>query len=134
MALTFGMPQTGQRLALLQRGDAATMFCPARPLLATSSLQECCVYQTGTWKLLFSLPLDSGGSLPGSVCFSPDGQWLALQRDLYTIQLVQALTGHIIASLPSPNPQILQTLRFSPDGVVLAAGTRANQVHLLNRQ
>jgi WD40 repeat protein len=68
--------------------------------------------------------------LPGPLAFAPDGRLLALARSELEVQLFDPATSRQVARLPSPSPQIIVALRFSPEGSRLAVATEDSLVEL----
>jgi len=62
------------------------------------------------------------------VAYSDDGTWLATTSNDHTTRVWDAATGQAIAMLPGP--WFMTTVRFSPDGRSLAAGSTLGTVDL----
>jgi WD40 repeat protein len=66
------------------------------------------------------VPRENAGDLPGQIAFSPRGDLLALNHTLKDVKLLDPGTGRELASLPSPEPQVVERLVMSPSGSHLA--------------
>jgi tetratricopeptide (TPR) repeat protein len=64
------------------------------------------------------------------MAFSDDGRILAVLRTMTEIVLVDPRDVRELARLQSREPMLLSTLRFSPDGGLLLAGTSAGYFHV----
>jgi WD40 repeat protein len=64
------------------------------------------------------------------MAFAPDGRLLALARSTLEVQLFDPHSSRQVARLPSPSPQIISCLCFSPDSSRLAVATEAGTVEL----
>jgi len=64
-----------------------------------------------------------------SLAFSPDGLTLAVTRPDKTVQILDAMTGDVSATLPSLGSEAL-AVRFSPDGRTIATTHRGRKVAL----
>jgi serine/threonine protein kinase/WD40 repeat protein len=80
------------------------------------------------WRTVWVIPRDNAGGLPGVMAFSPDGRLLAVAHSPLVVKLYRADTAEEVAALPAPDPHILGSLAFSPDGTRLVAGTEANRL------
>ena len=69
------------------------------------------------------------GAQAWSLAYSPDGQWLATGNDAGTIKLWNASDGMVVRVLAGGTERI-NSLDFSPDGKLLAAGTWRNGNHI----
>jgi serine/threonine protein kinase/WD40 repeat protein len=96
-------------------------------LLTTSG--GCRLWEVGSWK---EGPKVGGGT----GCFSPDGQFLAVEDSVGAIRLVRTESGKELARLESPEQTRLIPCCFTPDGTRLIAigiDTRALHVWDLRR-
>jgi WD40 repeat protein/tRNA A-37 threonylcarbamoyl transferase component Bud32 len=134
-----GALERGSRIrAWLQGFDSpvvATAFNPSRTLLATTTIKGTTLYDTKTWKPVGPFLRSLQGDYSG-IDFSPDGKTLAIAGgegrvelwDVSTTRKVRELTDPAAATSTEP---ALATVRYSPDGSVLAAGGQeANHVTL----
>jgi hypothetical protein len=63
-----------------------------------------------------------------ALAFSPDGRWLAVLLGESDAGLVDARNWQVVATLPAPTPSSFNTLAFSGDGSLLAAGGEGGRV------
>ncbi len=117
-----------RQLAATLPGDAATVwFSPDGLWLVTAVWTEYRFYHTGSWQPAHVIRTEGMEGGCGMVAFTPDGQKVAVAHAVGSVKLARPETGEEIATLMVAEPQIIESLCFSPDGSVLAAAT-SNQV------
>ena len=125
-----GALEHGSRIhAWLQGFDSpvvATAFNPGGTLVATTTIKEARLYDTHTWKPV-GLPLRSSQGGYSGVDFSPDGRTLAVAGGEGRVELWDVSTRTKLRELTDPAAATsaepaLSTVRYSPDGTVVAAG------------
>ncbi len=120
-----GALEHGSRIRAWLRGfDSpanATAFSPDGRLLATVTLEGTTLWDTATW-LPVGPPLGSPQGGWQGVDFSPDGQTLAMAGEEGNVELWDVESRRQLRKLVSPNAAPLHTVRYSPDGSVIAAG------------
>lgn len=121
---------TGRKLRELDPGNSNPFFSPDSSLLVCAGDKEYRVYDTRSWTLQYSVPTGSAIDLPNYAAFSGDGRLLAIVKELQIIHLIEPRSGAFLASLVPPEPQIITSLSFNPDGGLLAAATTAGVVQL----
>lgn len=104
-------------------------FSPDGATLAASGQQEYRFLETGTWRLLFTLPRDHIDPSPGPVAYSPDGRFLAVMRTPGQVQLLDPATYQQLATLTSPYPISITNLCFDAESTHLAVATPKHGVH-----
>ena len=134
-----GALEHGSRIrAWLHGFDApvnATAYSPDGRLLATVTLGGTTLWDTETWRPV-GPPLRSSQGDWNGVDFSPDGRTLAIAGGEGRVELWDVATRKKRRELSDPagassDEPALATVRFSPDGSVLAAGGQeANHVTL----
>ncbi len=87
------------------------------------------LWRVGTWEPVCSWPADRTSS-PAFCDFSPDGRLLVFQCSMTDLRMVDTRTFRELATLRSPDPLLLDTLTFSPDGTRLASTTCQDAVHV----
>ena len=70
---------------------------------------------------LFTL-FEEHGDVVFSVCFSPDGRWLALGSEDRTVRLWDVETGACVRTLEGHGNRVTSVC-FSPDGWLVASGS-----------
>ena len=85
--------------------------------------------RTRSWRRGLTLPRENSGK-PGYVAFSPDSRLLAVAHSISLVKLFDTQTGRELAALESPDPQLLSSLCFSPDGETLAATCETHRIQL----
>jgi WD40 repeat protein/tRNA A-37 threonylcarbamoyl transferase component Bud32 len=134
-----GALEHGSRIrAWLQGFDSpvnATAFSPDGRLLATATFDGTTLWDTATWKPV-GPPLRSSQGGWSGVDFSPDGLTLAIAGGKGRVELWDVATKKKVRELKDPaaatsSEPALATVRYSPDGNVIAAGGQgANHVTL----
>ena len=129
----------GSRIrAWLQGYDApvvATAFNPSGTLLAATTIEGTTLYDTTSWKPV-GKPLRSAQGGSSGVDFSPDGRTLAIAGGEGRVELWDVATRKALRELTDPaatafGEPALATVRYSPDGSIIAAGgLEANHVTL----
>ncbi len=74
------------------------------------------IWESGTWKQVFTLPAGLSDAVPGSAAFSPDGRLLALEVDHGKIRLLRVGTWDEVLTITPPQDLPLVLMAFSPDG------------------
>jgi WD40 repeat protein len=110
-------------------GPPKATFNPAGTRLVVNGRHHGHIYTVPGWELESELPQHATGGF-GYPCYSPDGRILALTRNGYVIQLLDAETLQELATLEVTQPLNSGQLTFSPDGTRLAAVFGANAVVL----
>jgi WD40 repeat protein len=118
-----------------QSGPASfrAVFSPNGRWLVTGSPDQYHVWEVGSWaKPVHELAGYHGvAGLVGASAFSPDGTMLAIARSLSEVELVDANKGwEKIVKLTSPDPTIIESLKFSTDGSQLAVITQAHLIYI----
>jgi WD40 repeat protein len=108
-------------------------FSPDGRFLAGTSGERQWLWTPGTWDEHLSLARNEPDGWPGPVAFSADSRILALPKNRFAVQLVDAVTGEVLACLQTPQPTSLSSYAFSKDNRFLAVAA-ANAVQLWNLQ
>ncbi|HCN29949.1 MAG TPA: hypothetical protein DIT64_14645 [Verrucomicrobiales bacterium] len=74
------------------------------------------IWESGTWKKVFTLPAGLSDAVPGTAAFSADGRLLALEVDHGKIRLLHVGTWDEVLTLTPPQDLPLVRMAFSPDG------------------
>jgi serine/threonine protein kinase/WD40 repeat protein len=110
-------------------GPPKAAFNPAGTRLVVNGWHHGRIYSVPGWTCEAELPQHATGGF-GYPCYSPDGRILALTRNGYLIQLLDATTLEELATLEVTQPLNSGQLTFSPDGMRLASVFGANAVVL----
>jgi WD40 repeat protein/predicted Ser/Thr protein kinase len=116
---------TGRLLRELPIGDASVAFSPDGRSLYTATGRispdgaMCSAWRVGSWERVRTLPLDRSGSSPPAIHTAPDGL-VAVAFTMDDMRLLDPDTFAEIATLTTPEPQLVISARFSPDGSMLA--------------
>jgi WD40 repeat protein len=121
--------QSGELRKIDVDGPPKAAFNPAGTRLVVSGRHHGRIYAVPGWNLEAELPEHPTGGF-GQPCYSPDGRILALTRNGYVIQLLDATTLEELATLEVTQPMNAGQLAFSPDGARLAAVFGVNAVVL----
>ena len=120
-----GALEKGSRIgAWLREFDSppnATAFSPDGRLLAAVTLEGTTLWNTATWRPL-GPPLRSSQGGSSGVDFSPDGRTLAIAGGEGNVELWDVESRRELRQLVSPRGLPLHTVRYSPDGSVIAGG------------
>ena len=120
-----GALQHGSRIRAWLRGfDSpanASAFSPDGKLLASVTLGGTRLWDTATWRPV-GPPLRSSQGGWESVDFDPHGRTLAIAGGKGRVELWDVESRRQLRELVSPRAAPLATVRYSPDGSVIAAG------------
>jgi hypothetical protein len=105
---------------LLARGNGNAGFSPDGRLLAWAGRDASRIFETGTWREVFTLPTERTGDLPGHLAWAPGGRLLALTRQGNEIVLVDSGRRERLGTLRIGEPSRVSVMAFSPDGLSLA--------------
>jgi len=107
------------------QGPTTVVFSPDnRWLVIGSTAYE--VLEVESWSRRYRIPNADIGAL--AAAFSPDARLLAVVIEGHDIELLEAATGRVLASLSAPGEPFISSVRFSPSGTQLAALMSARQV------
>jgi WD40 repeat protein len=121
--------RTRQVAAELVGRNGAPSFSPDGNWLATSSQEEARFYALGSWECIHTLPREAGG-VQVTTAFASDSHMAAVACTPTKVRLLAVPSFRELATLESPDPQLLSWLCFSPDGSRLAAATETKQIQL----
>jgi serine/threonine protein kinase/WD40 repeat protein len=113
---------SGKLVKELVIGDASCAFSPdGRWLLTitgrfTTPEGECCLWRTDTWEIMQRQPLQRSSSSPAPVTVSPDCSLVAVAYSQSEVRLLHLETLEEIATLTAPEPGLIVSLDFGPDG------------------
>jgi WD40 repeat protein len=110
-------------------GKTYVAFSPDGRQLVTGAPTEYVFWDTHSWRRELAVPRENSGR-PGYLALSPDGRLLAVAHSISLVKLLDAHTGREMATLESPDPQLLSWLCFSPDGAYLAAACETHRIQL----
>jgi len=110
--------------------DGGVQFSPDGRVLVTSDPSGVRFYDSSTWKVIRHLPVTLATPLAGSVAFTPDSRLVAFTLGKRELRLANPRTGEVLATLISPEPRPINSLRFSRDGRHLAVATGTDAVDL----
>jgi WD40 repeat protein len=109
--------------------NGAPSFSPDGNWLAVSGQEENRFYAVGSWECIHTLPREAGG-VQVAIAFASDGRMAAVACTPTKVRLLAVPSFRELATLESPDPQLLSWLCFSPDGARLAAATETKQIQL----
>ncbi len=123
---------TGELVRVLHShpGYGRAQFSPDGRRLVTSDPTGVRFYDTANWAVLRHWPTHPGSDLVGAMGFTPDSRMVAVTTGKRELRLADARTGERLATLISPEPRAINTLRFSRDGRQLAVATTTDAVDL----
>jgi WD40 repeat protein len=114
-------------------GSCRVAFSPVGQWLVTCEQDKYRFWQVGSWTPGLVISRDRLEPTPGPLAFSRDGRMLAIARSAWTVQLLELIepaTAREIATLAAPDPQIINSLCFSPDAGQLAVATNNHTIQL----
>jgi WD40 repeat protein len=97
------------------------LFSPDGQWLATARGGQLALWHVATWQPRQRIQDVGQEDWTGPLAFSPDSRVLAYARSRYQIQLVDVLSGELLARLESPFPGTIGWLGFHPGGTRLLA-------------
>ncbi len=107
-------------------------FSPAGNWLVTSSDEEYRFWDCSSWKYRYSIQRSDAGELRGSVAFTRDDRLAAISWSRQSLRLIDPLSGHELATVEMPDPQVILWSSFSPDGSQLLVSGRTPVIYLWN--
>ncbi|KAA3605470.1 MAG: hypothetical protein DWQ01_19305 [Planctomycetota bacterium] len=117
----------------LDESTLSLEFGPKAKYLAVGRPEAYHLYRMEDWQEVWQSRRPSPFSeLPGSMAFSPDGRFLAVNYDQQRVQVLEVATGTSLGLLQAPDWTPLTRLRFGPEGRFLVAGTSANRIQRWN--
>lgn len=99
------------------------------------------LFETGTWRKSNCIRTRLTGRTFGMAAFSPDGCWLAVVTDRFSISLFSLEQQTVAGMLRPPATSAIHSIAFSPDGSRIGAAGAESRVafwhlkpieHLLN--
>ena len=96
-------------------------FSPDGQRLITGSAYDYRAWDTRSWQCTF-VATRSAIAYNMKIAFAPDGRTIAVTDSTFTVRLLEAASGHELATFGMPEPQGIFALAFSPDGTQLAVG------------
>ncbi len=105
-------------------------FSPDNRWLAISSGPNLRVEEVATGKVRWRAVRSDGGAHACPVLFSPDGSLLAAEFDRNEVGLFEAATGRMIVRLVHPQPELISSFAFTPDGSRLAVACPTHVVQV----
>jgi len=121
---------TGQRVGKFPVwGRADVVFTPDKKWLVTGAAREFCFWNLETLKPGRRIPRVNTGTLHGPLAFSADGKLMALAITRTFVQLREYPSLKVLATLQTPDPQMISWLSFDHSGRRLAV---ANETHLIH--
>jgi len=123
MALGTNSPPVELRL----EGSATTAFSPDNRMLVAGGLNRVDFYETGTWRLLRTLPRSPSNEMLPFFAFTSDSRLCAVVCPPEHIVLIDPATGAEHAILPADR-HILSRCAFSPDDRTLAIASTDHHV------
>jgi eukaryotic-like serine/threonine-protein kinase len=122
---------SGQLLVDRTVGNADVAFSPDSNWLGIGSASGYRFFRTGAWTPGPVPEIDHSAKRAMPLAFHPGSRIAAiLDSNLSMVRLVEVESGHVLASLMSPEQLMLARLLFSPDGRFLAVGRSDQQVDL----
>ena len=119
--------KTGERVQQIPGMNAQATFCPDQSMLVVARAEEVDFYD-GSWELIDQMQRESGGGHRPAVAFSGDGKLLAYAHSSWEIRLLDATTRKELATLASPNSEMVIQVAMNGDGSQLVACTRAGDI------
>jgi WD40 repeat protein len=117
---------TGQQLHTLsgyQDTVGTVAFAPGGRELASGCRKMIKVWEVGSWKEVHTFSTSDGGNISG-MALSSDGQKLALGTYYGAVELLNLASGNELHRLQGFNRADKVSVAFSPEGNVLAAGSK----------
>jgi WD40 repeat protein len=126
------------QLRITDPGSCRVGFSPDGQWLVTSEQDKYRFWQVGTWAPGLVIPRERLEPGPGPVAFTRDSRMLTIARSAWTVQVIELATepetGELsrrgIGILSAPDPQIINSLCFSPDAGQLAVATNNHTIQL----
>jgi WD40 repeat protein len=109
---------------------AAVAFTGDNRWLVTCGLQECRLWDVGSWAPGPRFALDNPAEVPVAPGLSADGRLLAIAHARNVVRLIDLTRGQGLARWPLPQEGRITSLTLSRDGTRLAAGCDNNLVHV----
>jgi WD40 repeat protein len=107
-------------------------FTPDNRWLALATAEEYTFYQVGSWQPGLRLKREYAGYSSVSPAYDSSAPIAAIVFSARMVKIINLETGEELATLTAPQPEEIRSLRFSPAGGLLAAGTAAGDIQLWN--
>ena len=124
--------RTANLIHKLSAGSACPWFTNDNQLLAVAEIGRYTFWEVGTWKQLHKREVVTRGIWPGSLAFTADSKLVAIE-DGSKIRLLNTSRFAPIAEFTVPSGEIIESIRFTPDGNFLVmGGADQNPSHIWN--
>lgn len=97
-------------------------FSPDGRFLVIGNLEQYSFWQVSSWTQTLTIAQEKGNDFVPMMAFSPNGEIFAGTHSRNIVRLHSAATGEVLADLEPPDPQMVTSISFSPDGSRLLAG------------
>jgi WD40 repeat protein len=105
-------------------------FSPEGKWLFTSTANEFCLWEVGSWERAQVMRPERGVDGPGSATFNSDGKLLAVTLSPSVVQLIDVANWRPLARLQGPEQDPLMLQGFTPDGSQLVVARAAGGAHV----
>ena len=111
------------KLRKLSAAGGRVAVSPDESLLAVAGTTRIECFDTRSWQLLWSVPVELTSQASGPCSFSSSGRWLGVSVSSHDVVLLHAFSGRALARFKTPSPPLVFGVSFNRDDTQLVTST-----------